>query len=287
MVMIFFNFNMAPKPERIVNNTSVLVVSNAKKPKDSLELPSIDIEIIANIWKSVVKITCHEFVGSGLVIDKAEEDGEDQGLYILTNLHLLQDQPDILSRVSADFKNQVKKLDKLGIHGKRRNQQNSDSKGPLKVLIEQNCDGRMVYVTEFVLDKEVCWEASATLDYMILKVPLPANCSLQMCEYHSYHSDTMPVHIFGFPGAFSGDYSFKHQYAIIPAQITSKDVTGQIFLTTPSTSGLSGSAIVCTGRGCAVGYLGLGLNPIVNRQHQCYGHLFIIPPYLPRFSMNQ
>ena len=108
-----------------------------------------------------------------------------------------------------------------------------------------------------------------------------------MCEYHPYYCDTMPVHIFGFPGALCGDFSFQHQYAIIAAQITSKDVAGQILLSTLSTPGLSGSAIVCTGRGCAVGYLGRGFDPEVNQQYQCYGYGLIIPKYLPRLLKNR
>ena len=83
---------------------------------------------------------------------------------------------------------------------------------------------------------------------------------------------TRKVHIFGFPGAVS-EFESIHS-AIIPAKITGQD--GQyLTLSTLSSPGLSGSAIVCTTSGTSIGYLGGGLDSGgKNQQYQSYGFSF-------------
>ena len=265
------------------------------KPNDSaVELSSIAPEVQSTIWKSVVRITCQdEFSGSGLIIDKYDNDVKGLGptyansLYILTNLHLLGKEKHVMESISPDFQKQIKKLGKLGkFHGESRSKkQKLDSQDPLKVQVEQFRDGKLVNALEFTLSNDVCWEAYSNLDMMILKVPIPKDCSLEKCNYTQYYVDTMPVHIFGFPGSLVADASFQHDYAIIPAQITGRDPVGRLLLSTLSAPGLSGSAIVCTARGEAIGYLGGGFDTgRGNQQYQSYGFGFIgLPQTMPRF----
>lgn len=62
--------------------------------------------------------------------------------------------------------------------------------------------------------------------------------------------------------------------AIIPAEITGQDHQ-QLTLSTLSSPGLSGSAIVCTTQGTPIGYLGGGLDSgEKNQQYQSYGYSF-------------
>jgi hypothetical protein len=266
------------------------------KPNDSaVELSSIDPNVQSKIWKSVVRISCDEFVGSGLIIDKYDEDvkslgaGLDKSLYILTNLHLLGNDQDVMNCISDDFKKEVTKLEVIGqIHARKTKKQKRDSIDPLKVKVEQLSGSEMVTVLDFILEKDVCWEASSNFDMMIFKVPIPTDCLLEKCDYTKFNCDTMPVHIFGFPGALAVNISFEHDYAIIPAQITGRDAVGHLLLSTLSTPGLSGSAVVCTGRGTPIGYLGGGFDTgEKNQQYQCYGYGFDgVPLTLPRFRKN-
>lgn len=280
-----------------------------QKPRDSaVELSTIHPDIQENIWKSVVRISCDDFVGSGLVIDKFDEDveGLGRGLYILTNLHLLGADKSLVDRVSGDFKKELKKLDAVGkLHAKRikkpkldlqdskkkrkfaRNDKSEfESQDPLKVNVEQYRGQKLMSAFDFILDETVCWEASSNFDFMIFKVPIPQNCLLEKCDYTQFYCDPMKVHIFGFPGAVAGDLSFEHDYAVIPAQITGRNSLGHLLLWTPSTPGLSGSAIVCTEWGCPIGYLGGGFDTgEKNQQYQCYGYGFTgLPRTLPRFA---
>ena len=267
---------------------------NPKKliPNDSaIDLSTIHPDVQATIWKSVVRISCEEFIGSGLIIDKYDEDvkalgdGLDKSLYILTNLHLLGNDEGMMNSISADFQKEVKKAERLGqMHVKKKNKkQKLDSQDPLKVYVQQLRDGKLVTVLDFILENDVCWEARSYSDMMIFKVPIPKDCSLEKCEITQFNCDTMSVHIFGFPGALVGDNTFKHDYAIIPAQITGRDEVGHLLLSTLSTPGLSGSAIVCTGRGWPIGYICGGFDTGENnQQYQCYGYSFTNMP-LPRF----
>jgi hypothetical protein len=124
---------------------------------------------------------------------------------------------------------------------------------------------------------------------MIFKVSIPNDCSLEKCDYTNFNCDTMPVHIFGFPGALAESVSYDHDYAIIPAQITGRDTKGHLLLCTLSTPGLSGSAIVCTGRGWPIGYLGGGFDTgDNNQQYQSYGYSFTgLPLNLPRLRKSK
>ena len=272
-------------------------LSKKLTPKDSaIELSTLDPKVQSTVWKSVVRISCDEFIGSGLVIDRYDDDvknlggGRDKSLYILTNLHLLGNDKDMMERVSYKFKEEITFLEKIGkVHGKRNTKRKIESQDPLKVRVEQLCNGKLVFALDFILEKEVCWWACFNSDMMIFKVPIPHDCSLEKSDFSTFYCDTMPVHIFGFPGVLAGDVSFHHDYAIIPAQITGKDDFGHLLFSTLSTPGLSGSAIVCTGRGTPIGYLGGGFDSGGNnQQYQCYGYSFMgLPLHLPRFLQSQ
>jgi ABC-type arginine transport system ATPase subunit len=156
----------------------------------------------------------------GLIIDKYDEDvkglggGLDKSLYILTNLHLLGNDQGVMNCVSADFQKEVKKLETIGqIHAKKNKKQKLDSQDPLKVCVEQFHDNRLVTVLDFILEKDVCWEASSNFDMMIFKVPIPTDCLLEKCEYTQFYCDTMPVHIFGFRLMISGGEKQRIQLA--------------------------------------------------------------------------
>lgn len=272
------------------------MAKNLKAYDSAVELSSIHPDIQSTIWKSVVRISCDEFVGSGLIIDKYGEDDKRLGeglansLYILTNLHLLGNDKDMMDRVSADFRKEMKNLETIGkLHAKTRKKQKINASDPMEVRVEQY-DGskELVLALKFILDKDACWVANSKYDCMILKVRIPQNCSLEKCTYDTKYFDTMPVHIFGFPGALVGVVPFQHDYAMIPAQITGGDANGHMLLSTLSTPGLSGSAIVCTARGFPVGYLGGGFDTGGdNQQYQCYGYGFVgVPAHLPRFCKS-
>jgi hypothetical protein len=248
-----------------------------------VELCSIKPDVQSRIWNSVIHISCDEFSGTGIVIDKT-----DTTLYILTNLHLLGNDKEVLSHVSKAFKIQSNKYNSIKTntskpHGSKNKRKYETD--PIKIKIKKYSGATVLeYVSEFVLNADVCWEASYSFDFMIFKVDLPVNCQLEMCGLGVGYWDTLPVHIFGFPGMLVADKEFKHEYAVITAQITGKDYKGHMILSTLSTPGLSGSAVVCTGRGLPIGYLGGGFDTSINEQYQCYGYgLEFVPKSLPRF----
>ncbi|KAJ3338702.1 hypothetical protein HDU83_007965 [Entophlyctis luteolus] len=247
------------------------------------ELSRIHPEVQSRIWKSVVHISCDEFSGTGIVVDKA-----DGAVYILTNLHLLGTDKAILRHVSADFKKEVARYKKThpGHIGKKRKRLDQSSGDPIKIKLEQFSGSPVLEsVVDFVLEHSRCWAASASFDFMIFQVPIPDTCTLEKCVMGiGDYPPALPVHIFGFPGILVSGEQFEHNYADITAEITGKDVMGHMILSALSTPDLSGSALVCTGRGYPIGYLAGGFNTLETERLQCYGYgLEFIPKDLPRF----
>ncbi|KAJ3336502.1 hypothetical protein HDU83_009402 [Entophlyctis luteolus] len=224
-----------------------------------------------------------EWDRNGIVVDKADGD-----VYILTNLHLLGTDKAILRHVSADFKKEVARYKKThpGHMGKKRKRLDQSSSDPIKIKLEQ-FSGSVVLesVVDFVLEHSRCWAASASFDFMIFQVPIPDTCTLEKCVLGiGDYQPALPVHIFGFPGILVSDEQFEHNYAVITAEMTGKDDKGHMILSALSTPGLSGSAIICTGRGYPIGYLAGGFDTSETEQFQCYGYgLEFIPKDLPRF----
>ncbi|KAI9315039.1 hypothetical protein BDR26DRAFT_886937 [Obelidium mucronatum] len=252
------------------------------------ELCSIHPDVQTEIWKSVIHLSCPEFSGTGIIVDKTASH-----LYILTNLHLLGNDIEVMSHVSDRFRLEVEKRfegtrSKSKHTEKRKAAPDSFSTDSITIQVEKYSGvplSKLQCVMEFVLESKICWAASYWHDCMIMEVPAPIASGLEKCELgrSDYHT-TLPVHIFGFPGILTSYEQFGHNYAVIPAEITGKDEHGHIILSCLSTPGLSGSAIFCTGGGYPIGYLGGGFNTSKNEQYQCYGHgLDSVSKDLPRF----
>ncbi|KAI9353818.1 hypothetical protein BDR26DRAFT_16530 [Obelidium mucronatum] len=259
----------------------------------ALDLCTIHRSVQDRIWKSVVHISCDEFNGTGIVIDKTDSD-----LYILTNLHMLGTDKAVLSHVSAEFERECASLSlvmNLGhAAGKRRKRRQKDdtpssdseesssypdmsssdrdaesSSDPIKIKLQRHTGAEgLEFVLKFVLEPATCWAASAKNDFMIFKVPVPNSCLLEKCALGANDLlPTLPVHIFGFPGILVSDSQLRHNYAIITAEITGKDERGHFLLSALST--LAG---------------GFGSK---TEQYQCYGYgLECVPDLLPRFLNN-
>lgn len=284
---------------RFTPSASRTSLSGIEQHTKMVELSTIHPEIQSSIWKSVVRIVIEDFdvtVGTGIVIDKDED-----SLYIMTNLHLIVDNMD--DYISDNFKMQIAKYLKINPHAKKGAKRKIEeldkdqSIDPPQVYISQLVEGILKNVGQFVLHKDVCWDSDADFDYLIWKIPIFPNCSLENCDYSRVINNSMGVHIFGFPGALENS-QFKHQYAIIPAQITGTlntititiglDKVNHVILSTLSAPGLSGSAIVCTQRGTPIGYLGGGFDADGNQQYQSYGYSFAgLPTTLPSILNNK
>ena len=142
-------------------------------------------------------------------------------------------------------------------------------------------DKKLVEVHKFSLASDICWRSSADFDFAIFEVAVPQDIQLVRSEMSTEVYPSMHVHVFGFPGVLK-DAQFGHPYAIIPAEITGWH-WNPMALSTLSSPGLSGCAIVCTKRGIPVGYIDGGFDGSAkNEQYQSYGFtLHGIPQDLP------
>ncbi|KAL3668841.1 hypothetical protein V7S43_006133 [Phytophthora oleae] len=144
------------------------------------------------------------------------------------------------------------------------------------VVVEQLLPGasKVTEVLTFRFHSDFCWRSSARCDFAIFKVPVPStDIQLLPLKTSNVVHPTMSVHVFGFPRVLE-EKKFDHYYAITPAQITDLGVS-QMALSSLSAPGLSGSAIMCTKTGVAVGYLGGGFGGSPgNKQNRSYGFSF-------------
>ncbi|KAL3668840.1 hypothetical protein V7S43_006132 [Phytophthora oleae] len=208
-------------------------------------------------------------------------------LYLLTNLHFwiaeFEDEEDIfLEHMSADFKADAKRYLEMNPKKKRGGEKwKSDGCAapqtskfvpfPPLVKVEQLLPGRttLTEVHRFLLDSGVCWRSSAHRDFAIFKVIAPPP-SVQLVRLRFSIGGLFPtsVRVYGFPSA--REEKFGHSDANIPVQSTHWN-GNKLLIRWLSDVGFSGSAVVCSKTGIAVGYIVREVDESsVNEQYRWY-----------------